>query len=142
MAWGLLSAGCAFGIALVMIKAPSPMLIAVGMYLPLETTSAIFVGGAIRWLADSFARRRKFSAEENAKYEERGTLLASGFIAGEAILGIVLAAVFPKGGSFTHWLTGADQLSFLPALGGWISLVAFAILGYCLIRLPLKRKIS
>ena len=140
MAWGLLIAGCAFGIALVMIEAPSPMLIAVGMYLPLETTSAIFVGGAIRWLADSLARRRKFSPEENAKYEERGTLLASGFIAGEAILGIVLAAVFPKGGSFTHWLTGADQLAFLPAWGGWISLVAFAVIGYVLVRLPLRKK--
>ncbi len=140
MAWGLLIAGCAFGIALVMIKAPSPMLIAVGMYLPLETTSAIFVGGAIKWLADSLARRCSFSPEENAKYEERGTLLASGFIAGEAILGIVLAAIFPKGGSFTHWLTGADQLAFLPAWGGWISLVAFAVIAYSLIKLPLQKK--
>jgi putative OPT family oligopeptide transporter len=139
MAWGLLIVGCAFGIALVMIKAPSPMLIAVGMYLPLETTSAIFVGGAIRWLADSIARRRKMSPEESAKYEERGTLLASGFIAGEAIMGIVLAAVFPKGGSFTHWLTGAGQLSFLPAWGGWISLGAFALIGYVLIRLPMRQ---
>jgi len=140
MAWGLLIAGCAFGIALVMIRAPSPMLIAVGMYLPLETTSAIFLGGAIKWLAESLARRRRFSPEENAKFEERGTLLASGFIAGEAILGIVLAAIFPTGGSFTHWLTGADQLSFLPAWGGWISLVAFAVIGYVLVRLPLGKK--
>jgi putative OPT family oligopeptide transporter len=45
MPWGLLLMGIFFGIVLVMIKAPSPMLIAVGMYLPLETTSAIFVGG-------------------------------------------------------------------------------------------------
>ncbi len=140
MAWGLLIVGCAFGIALVMIQAPSPMLIAVGMYLPLETTSAIFVGGAIRWIADSIARRRKMNAEENAKYEERGTLLASGFIAGEAIMGIVLAAVFPQGGSFTHWLTGGAELSFLPAWGGWTSLVAFALIGYVLIGLPLKKE--
>jgi hypothetical protein len=110
------------------------------MYLPLETTSAIFVGGAIKWLADSFARRRKFSPEENAKYEERGTLLASGFIAGEAILGIVLAAIFPRGGSFTHWLTGADLLSFLPAWGGWLSLAAFAVIAYSLIKVPVKKK--
>jgi putative OPT family oligopeptide transporter len=140
MAWGLLLVGCVFGIALVMINAPSPMLIAVGMYLPLETTSAIFVGGVIKWAADAIARRRKFSAEENASYEERGTLLASGFIAGEAIMGIVLAAIFPRGGSFTHWITGADQLSFLPRLGGWISLAAFALIAYVLIRLPLRKK--
>jgi putative OPT family oligopeptide transporter len=140
MAWGLLIIGCVFGIALVMIEAPSPMLIAVGMYLPLETTSAIFVGGAMRWVADAIARRRKLSTEENAKYEERGTLLASGFIAGEAIMGIVLAAIFPTGGSFIHWITGADQLSFLPRLGGWISLAAFAVIAYVLIRLPLRKK--
>ena len=65
--------------------------------------------------------------------------LASGFIAGEAILGIVLAAIFPGGGSFAHWLSGANQLSFLPAWGGWISLAAFAIIGYVLIHLPLQK---
>jgi putative OPT family oligopeptide transporter len=140
MPWGLLLIGCMLGIGLVMIKAPSPMLIAVGMYLPLETTSAIFVGGALRWLADSYARRKKLSAEDNAKFEERGTLLASGFIAGEAITGILLAALFLTGvSSVTHMVTGRDQLSFVPAWGGWLSLIAFGIIGYVLIRLPLRK---
>src|ERR1035438_8918515 len=79
MAWGLLIIGCLFGVSLVMIEAPSPMLIAVGMYLPLETTGAIFLGGVMKWLADQWAARRNLSGDEKAKFEERGTLLASGF---------------------------------------------------------------
>jgi putative OPT family oligopeptide transporter len=140
MAWGLLVMGCMFGFALVMIKAPSPMLIAVGMYLPLETTSAIFVGGVIRWVADSVVARRKLTPEENAKFEERGTLIASGLIAGEAITGILLATLFLTGvSSVTKVITGQDQLPFVAQWGGWISLVAFAALAYVLIWLPLGR---
>ena len=140
MPWGLLLMGIFFGISLVMIGAPSPMLIAVGMYLPLDTTSAIFVGGAIRWIADAIARRRNLTPEAKFKYEERGTLLASGFIAGEAITGILLAVLFLAGvSSLTHVFTGRDELPFLATWGGWLSLLAFASLAYCLIRLPLRK---
>jgi putative OPT family oligopeptide transporter len=52
MAWGLVLMGCVFGVILIMINAPAPMLIAVGMYLPFETTSAIFVGGMLKLVAD------------------------------------------------------------------------------------------
>jgi putative OPT family oligopeptide transporter len=140
MAWGLLLMGLAFGVALVMIKAPSPMLIAVGMYLPLETTGAIFLGGVIKWLVDKTLARQHPSAEQKLRSEEGGTLLASGFIAGEAITGILLPALFPTSGSITHLLTGRDELPFLAAWGGWLSLIAFAVLAYSLIRLPLRRK--
>jgi putative OPT family oligopeptide transporter len=141
MSWGLIFMGLLFGIALVMIQAPSPMLIAVGMYLPLETTSAIFVGGAMKWVADQWARRQKLSPAESAKFEERGTLLASGLIAGEAITGILLAALFLTGiSSLTKLLTGLETLPFVAAWGGRISLVAFAVIAYCLICLPLRKK--
>jgi putative OPT family oligopeptide transporter len=143
MAWGLLLIGCLFGVALVMIEAPSPMLIAVGMYLPLETTSAIFVGGIMKWAADVFAARKNFSPEEKAKFDERGTLLASGFIAGEAITGILLATLFLAGvSSLTHVFTGLDHLPFVPNWGGWLSLIAFGIIAYCLIRVPLRKRSS
>ena len=140
MPWGLLLMGCLFGVGLIMIEAPSPMLVAVGMYLPLETTSSMFVGGVIKWLADGTAKRRRLSSAEKAQFEERGTLLASGFIAGEAITGILLAALFIEGiPSLTHLVTGQDVFSFVDTWGGWISLMAFAILAYCLIRIPLRK---
>lgn len=140
MPWGLLLMGCAFGITLVMIKAPAPMLIAVGMYLPLETTSAIFVGGVIKWVVERWVARRKLPPEENAQVEERGTFLASGLIAGEAIAGILLPILSVSGiASLTKLLTGRDALPFLPAWGGWLSVIAFAIIAYVLVRLPLGR---
>ncbi len=140
MPWGLLLMGVFFGMALVMIKAPSPMLIAVGMYLPLETSSAIFVGGAVKWLADTLARRKSDSLEDKAKFESRGTFVASGFIAGEAIAGILLSVLSLTGvASLTKVFTGRGELPFLANWGGPLSLVAFGILAYSLIRLPLRR---
>ena len=140
MSWGLLLMGCFFGLALVMVGAPSPMLIAVGMYLPFETTAAIFVGGAMKWAADQWAARKNLSTEDKAKVEDRGTLLASGFIAGEAITGILLAALFLTGvSSITKVITGRDELPFLENWGGWISLAAFAIIAFILIQVPLRK---
>ncbi|HEV2381146.1 MAG TPA: hypothetical protein VG206_15300 [Terriglobia bacterium] len=86
------------------------------------------------------ARRCKLNAEAQAKFEERGTLLASGFIAGEAITGILLAVLFIEGvPSLTHVVTGQDVFGFVANWRGWISLVAFAVIAYCLIWLPLRR---
>lgn len=137
MAWGLLAIGAAFGIALLFCGARAPMLIAVGMYLPFDTSAALFVGGLIRWVLDLFAARR--TAEAQVAIEERGTLLASGLVAGEAIFGILLAVTFLGGiPSITRMLTGADTLPFYEATGGWLSLVAFAAIAAMLIRIPLR----
>ncbi|MCC7154621.1 MAG: oligopeptide transporter, OPT family [Bryobacterales bacterium] len=138
MAWGLLGIGAAFGVALLLSGARAMMLIAVGMYLPFDTSSAIFTGGIIKWFAGraiaGYAEDRKTAAEET------GTLLASGLIAGEAIAGILLAALFLAGApSLTRLLTGADEFSWLPSLGGWLSLACFALLAWVLIVLPKKR---
>jgi len=140
MPWGLLLMGIFLGVGLIMIQAPSPMLIAVGMYLPLETTSAIFVGGAMKWLAERFVAGRKLDARGRAMFEERGTLLASGLIAGEAITGILLAVLFIRHvPSLTKVFTGRDTLPFLPHWGGWLSLAVFGAIAYCLVQLPLRR---
>ena len=130
MAWGLLGIGAAFGIALLLFGARSPMLVAVGMYLPFDTTSAIFVGGLIKWIVDRIAEKR--SAEEKLQIEEKGTLLASGLIAGEAIVGILLAVVFLAG------MPAIATFGFYPAWGGWLSLIGFAAIGYVLIRIPTR----
>jgi len=93
MAWPLVMAGIAMGISLILIKVRSPMLFAVGMYLPLETTFAIFVGGMIRGFVDSRVHRRGYNAAQSARVENTGVLAASGLIAGEALMGLLVAAV-------------------------------------------------
>jgi putative OPT family oligopeptide transporter len=93
MAWPLVVVGIAMGIALILVKVKSPMLFAVGMYLPLETTFAIFVGGLVRGFVDKHAAKRAYNAAQKARVENAGVLTASGLIAGEALLGLVAAAV-------------------------------------------------
>jgi uncharacterized oligopeptide transporter (OPT) family protein len=135
MAWGLLVIGAAFGIALIMCGAKSPMLIAVGMYLPFDTSSAIFVGGMLKWALDKWTA--KAPPERRAVIDEKGTLLASGLIAGEAILGILLAVLaVSKIPSLVQVLTGATQFSWSDAAGGWISLLGFAAVAWVLIGIP------
>lgn len=146
MAWGLVLMGVFFGIALILIDAPAPMLIAVGMYLPFETTSAIFAGGVLKWLADRIAARRKLSSAAKEVFEQRGTLLASGFIAGEAILAIILSVAFILAEkfhypdfSFTRLLLHRDELAVYQNWGGWLSLVVFGVVAYALVRGPLRK---
>jgi putative OPT family oligopeptide transporter len=91
MAWPLIVVGILMGFALIMVEVKSPMLFAVGMYLPLETTFAIFIGGMIRWMTDKIRDSKNFNDAQKARVENAGVLTASGFIAGEALMGIVIA---------------------------------------------------
>jgi len=93
MPWALVGVGIIFGIAMIMMQVKSPMLVAVGMYLPFGTTFAIFVGGAIRSLGDWLAKRRGLNQAQMARVENAGVLTASGLIAGEALLGLVWAGL-------------------------------------------------
>lgn len=93
--WGLIVIGMVFAFALILIGAPSPMLIAVGMYLPFETVSAIFIGGIIKWIVGILVAR-KVPAEDretSEAVENHGLLIASGLVAGEALIGIILAVL-------------------------------------------------
>jgi hypothetical protein len=69
------------------------MLVAVGMYLPLGTTFAIFCGGMIKGIVDRLIVRRKMNDAQKARVENVGILLAAGLIAGEALTGLVHAAL-------------------------------------------------
>jgi putative OPT family oligopeptide transporter len=139
MAWGLLGIGAAFGVALILCGARAPMLTAVGMYLPFDTSSAIFAGGLLKALVERLAAHR--DAEDKARIDGAGTLLASGLIAGEAVVGILLAVLFVSGvPSLTRLLTGTSQFGFYPRLGSWLSLLGFAGLAWVLVRLPLRKR--
>jgi len=123
---------------MIMCGARAPMLIAVGMYLPFDTSSAIFVGGLMKWLVDRTVADR--SDQDKQRAEEKGTLVASGLIAGEAIIGILLAVTFLAGiPSLTKVLTGVEEFSWFAKAGGWLSLVAFLSIGYALVRVPTRR---
>jgi putative OPT family oligopeptide transporter len=93
MPWPLVVVGILMGIALIMMQVKSPMLVAVGMYLPFETTFAIFIGGVFRSIGDWLAERRGFNHAQKARVENAGVLTASGLIAGEAVLGLLWAGL-------------------------------------------------
>ena len=108
------------------------MLIAVGMYLPLESTSAIFVGGLIAWWLTRSLDKRAATAVERTRATNTGVLLSSGFIAGEALMAVLLA--FVVGASeVVPWLV-LPQIAD-SALGG---VVIFIVLFYMLIRIPMN----
>jgi putative OPT family oligopeptide transporter len=93
MPWPLVVVGILMGIGMIMLQVKSPMLVAVGMYLPFETTAAIFLGGVFRWIGDWVAKRRGYNEAQLARVENAGVLTASGLIAGEAILGLLWAGL-------------------------------------------------
>jgi putative OPT family oligopeptide transporter len=97
MAWPLVIVGILMGFALIMVQVKSPMLFSVGMYLPLGTTFAIFVGGVLRWITDKLRDRRGFNEAQKARVDNAGVLTASGLIAGEALCGLVIAALVGTG---------------------------------------------
>lgn len=143
MPWGLILFGAFLAMALIMIKAPAPMLIAVGMYLPFETTSAIFIGGVIKWVVDRFIARKSVNKDAKERAENTGILLASGFIAGESLTGVLLAVlvlVVKDFESLTRLLFGVSEFEFVEAWGGnLIGLLAFAAIAWVLIVMPLRK---
>ncbi len=93
MAWPLVIVGMLMGVAFILVQVRSPMLVSIGMYLPFETISAIFVGGIIKGAVQSFAKKRKFNEAQTIRSDNNGVLIASGLIAGEALLGLVIAGL-------------------------------------------------
>ena len=138
MAWPLVIAGMFMALGLILIKAPAPMLIAVGMYLPFPSTAAIFVGGVIKWIFDRVLARRRASDEERSRAENVGILVSSGFIAGESLMAVLLALVVIAADRWES-ITGFQKLTF--GFGGspWLGLLIYPVVLYLLVRLPLSR---
>jgi OPT family oligopeptide transporter len=129
MTWPLIIFGMLMGFGLILMQVKSPMLISVGMYLPLETTFAIFIGGLIKGIVDIYINRRKLNEAQRARVENVGILIAAGLIAGEALMGL----------AFTPLRIASvkiEQSFYEPHV-----LIGFAIIvliGYGLIKIPLK----
>ncbi|MEA2568539.1 MAG: hypothetical protein QOI24_540 [Acidobacteriota bacterium] len=135
--WGLVLLGVMISLVLEMSGIPS-LAFAVGVYLPLSSSSPIFIGGMIRWLADRFVRRKYHGmnlTEEQLTAEgdkSPGVLMASGYIAGGAIAGILIAfmAAVPMVASFNAKLEKLSESN--PFVSGpnadLLSCIPFAIL--------------
>ena len=130
MAWPLVVTGICMGFALILVQVKSPMLFSVGMYLPLETTFAIFTGGVIRWLMDMVRERRGFNAAQKARVDNASVLIASGLIAGEALMGLV------KAGFNLADKPLATIFSFFENPPTAIGLIVLALLAYLMIQWP------
>ncbi len=129
MTWILVIGGMLMGVAFILMRLKSPMLVAIGMYLPLETTFAIFVGGLIRGIADKLHDRTRPGEAAKAKFENIGILLASGLIAGEALIGLL----------FAGFAFGEVKLWHFPYESYWQSLIIFAVLAWLLIKIPINQ---
>ncbi|MCX6270213.1 MAG: oligopeptide transporter, OPT family [Bacteroidetes bacterium] len=129
MAWPLIIVGMLMGLGFILMQVKSPMLVSVGMYLPLETTFAIFLGGLVKGVVDIFNDKMKHNEAQKARVENTGVLLASGFIAGEALMGLVFALFYflevPLPSIFTN-----------PSF--YISLLVLTIIAVVLIWIPVK----
>lgn len=127
--WLLYGIGAILAIVLNAFKVPA-LAFALGMFIPLELNVPLVVGGAINWYVTS----RSKDASINAARGEKGTLLASGFIAGGALLGVVSAAMRFGGINLVNdaWLNNA-----------WsevLALVAYALLIIYFIKSSMKAK--
>ena len=91
--WILIIAGMFLGLGLILMQVRSPMLIAVGMYLPIDTTFAIFLGGVFKSILEKRMEKKKIEGEIKDRIINTGTLLSSGLIAGEALIGILFAVL-------------------------------------------------
>jgi len=134
MAWPLVVVGIAMGISMILVKVRSPMLFSVGMYLPLETTFAIFCGGLVRGLVDKLVHRKGFNDAQKARVENTGVLVASGLIAGEALMGLVIAGV----------VAFRDDKTFptVPGFGSiasWLAIAIAAVLVLYMVRVPISK---
>jgi hypothetical protein len=108
--WALVLLGVMIAVTLELSFVPA-LAFAVGVYLPISSSSPIFIGGLVRWLVDRRMRRlpayEKMNADEFAQESDKspGVLLASGYIAGGAIAGIIIA--FLAGVPAINWIDTA-----------------------------------
>ena len=127
--WLLYGIGAVLAIVLTICKIPA-LAFALGMFIPLELNVPLVVGGAINW----YVTTRSKDAELNAARGEKGTLLASGFIAGGALLGVVSAIMRFAG--FEYVCPWADNEVLKQSLG----LVLYLAVIFYLCRASLSAK--
>ena len=120
--WLLYAIGAALALILTFLKVPA-LPVALGMFIPLQLNMPLLVGGAINWYVTT---RSKDKAVNDAR-GERGTLIASGFIAGGALMGVVSALMRFGNLNFVSEAWMQNPLSELCALVAYVLLIAYFI---------------
>ena len=120
--WLLYAIGAAIAIVLTLCKVPA-LAFALGMFIPLELNVPLVVGGAINWYVTTRSKDRKV----NEARGEKGTLLASGFIAGGALMGVVSALLRFGGIDFGYEEWWANPMSEMLSLLAYILLIVYFI---------------
>ena len=121
--WVLYAVGALIAILLTLLRVPA-LAFALGMFIPMELNAPLLIGGAVSWYVGSRSKDEVL----NAARLEKGTLLASGFIAGGALMGVVSAAMRFGGINLVNeeWL--ANSGSELLALAMYLVIIGY--LGY------------
>ena len=126
--WLLYGIGAVLALVLTYFKVPA-LAFALGMFIPLELNLPLIVGGAINW----YVTTRSKDASVNTARGEKGTLLASGFIAGGALMGVVSAAMRFGGVNLVNETWLANPMSQV------VSLVAYALLIIYLVKASMRK---
>lgn len=131
--WDLVGIGAIFAVLVIFFKVP-PLPFAVGMYLPLYTMTPIFVGGMIRHFIEKKYGQNK---EEVERGKDQGILLGSGLIAGEGLMGVVIAVI----AVITSKIPKIFSIPYpKPWMGMVVSGVMFTILGWYLYGVAAKSR--
>ena len=120
--WLLYGIGAVLAVVLTLCKIPA-LAFALGMFIPLELNVPLVVGGAVNW----YVTTRSADASLNAERGEKGTLLASGFIAGGALMGVVSAAMRFGGINLIHAEWQANSWSEVVALAAYAILIGYFV---------------
>lgn len=116
--WMLYFAGAALALILTMIGVPA-LAFALGMFIPLELNTPLLIGGLVSW----FVSTRSKDEKVNKMRKERGTLIASGFIAGGALMGVVSAVLKYAGADWYNAWSGAEWLAVVM----YVAIIAYFI---------------
>ena len=120
--WALYAIGAIIAVVLTLCKVPA-LAFALGMFIPMELNVPLVIGGAISW----YVTTRSKDETVNKERGEKGNLIASGFIAGGALMGVISALLRFGGISFDYTEWWANPLSELASLVAYILLIIYFI---------------
>lgn len=120
--WLLYGIGAVLAIVLTLLRIPA-LAFALGMFIPMELNIPLLVGGAINW----YVTTRSKDSSTNSERGEKGNLLASGFIAGGALMGVLSALLRFAGVSFDYSEWWANPMSEICSIAAYILLIIYFV---------------